>query len=640
MKMNKMILTLALGTNLVANAQEFNSVYNSGASYNDEAWAFDVDDEGNMITAGTFFVDTDMDPGPDDYELLSVDYSRDIFVQKLDEEGNFIWAKSFGGADDESVKDIHLAADGAIYVTGHFSGTCDFDPGPGVFDLTAVGFNDGFTVKLDSDGELVWAVSMGGDFGDEAKSVTTDSEGNVYTTGVFVYDTVDFDPGPGISELISSDRAIFIQKLDSDGNFEWAKKLESTIWTTPVEMKFDEVGNFYLCGGFRGECDFDLGAGEAILTEEPGGAGWDGFVLKMNSDFEYQWARQIPGQLESICNDVDIDKDGNVVVLGSYIGDTDLNPGDGELLVTTDTEDWVRHMYLIKLNENGEYVWAKPFEATEFFSPQALAIDHSGNSFITGFFGGEADFDPSAAVESAFNAVGRDGFVLRINKEGDYVFHQHIDSPFFAEGNDIHVDLAGKIYAVGSFNATVDFDPSADVAEETAINKNGYLLILDSECGVTSTISRDGAQLMADTDGLNYQWINCADNSFIEGETNQTFTPAENGDYACIIDNGECHVISDCITMGDVSLLNNLSDGIKLYPNPFNESTTLEFEKGGNGNEIVIIYDLLGNKVYEEDMTSNKLVIEKNNLSTGMYHLMVFDKLTTTSVFSTKLLVE
>ncbi|MCH8890811.1 MAG: hypothetical protein IH827_07025, partial [Myxococcales bacterium] len=93
-------------------------------------------------------------------------------------------------------------AAGNVYTTGFFLGTADFDPGPGTFNLTSAGSVDVFVQKLDTAGNPVWAVGMGGTGTDQGLGVAVDGAGNVYTSGFF-QGTADFDPGPGTFNLTS-----------------------------------------------------------------------------------------------------------------------------------------------------------------------------------------------------------------------------------------------------------------------------------------------------------------------------------------------------------------------------------------------------------------------------------------------------
>jgi hypothetical protein len=87
---------------------------------------------------------------------------KDIFIQKLDANGNFLWAKSFGGRDYDQGTSIAVDADGNVYTTGYFIDTVDFDPGPDSMKISAVGLWDSFIQKLDANGNFLWAKSSGG----------------------------------------------------------------------------------------------------------------------------------------------------------------------------------------------------------------------------------------------------------------------------------------------------------------------------------------------------------------------------------------------------------------------------------------------------------------------------------------------
>src|SRR5438093_66577 len=78
---------------------------------------------------------------------------------------SFVWARQLGGSDLDQGNGIAVDGAGAIYTVGAFNDTADFDPGPGVFNLTSAGSSDAFVSKLDSAGNLIWALQLGGSNG-------------------------------------------------------------------------------------------------------------------------------------------------------------------------------------------------------------------------------------------------------------------------------------------------------------------------------------------------------------------------------------------------------------------------------------------------------------------------------------------
>ena len=110
-----------------------------GGIYNEQANAMVVDAVGNVYTTGQFTGTVDFDPGSAVFNLTPFgaagNTNANVFITKLDAAGNFIWAKQMGGRSDNAYA-IALDAAGNIYTTGTFILTADFDPGPGVFNLT------------------------------------------------------------------------------------------------------------------------------------------------------------------------------------------------------------------------------------------------------------------------------------------------------------------------------------------------------------------------------------------------------------------------------------------------------------------------------------------------------------------------
>ena len=123
---------------------------------------------------------------------------------------DFVWARAMGGTSDDSPGGMTLDGSGNVHTVGGFSGTADFDPGPGTFNLTSAGNQPSFVSKLDSSGNFVWARAMGGD----AFHVALDGSGNVHIVGEFTI-TNDFDPGAGTFNLTPAGSFdIFVVKLE------------------------------------------------------------------------------------------------------------------------------------------------------------------------------------------------------------------------------------------------------------------------------------------------------------------------------------------------------------------------------------------------------------------------------------------
>ena len=243
------------------------------------SYSIALDGSGNVYTTGMFAGTADFDPGASTFNLTAPGTSvgnQDVFISKLDASGNFIWAKQFGGYGGYS---INVDPFGNVFTTGHFYGTEDFNPGSGTFNLTSSGNSDVFISKLDASGNFIWAKKIGGSSAIRGNCITTDANGNVFTTGYF-QGTADFDPNTGNFNLTSAGtQDIFISKLDASGNFRWANKLGGVGNDRGFCITVDISDNVFTTGMFRGTADFDPSTSSLNLTSY---SAEDAFVHKMS----------------------------------------------------------------------------------------------------------------------------------------------------------------------------------------------------------------------------------------------------------------------------------------------------------------------------------------------------------------------
>jgi len=208
-----------------------------GGPIEDSGSSIAIDASSNVFTTGNFMGTCDFDPGAGTFNLTSVS-STDNFISKLDASGNFVWVKQVGGTGIEVGSSITIDGLGNVLSTGYFTGTTDFDPDAGTFNLSSPN-NDIFISKLDASGSFMWAIQLGGTNDDKSQSIIIDALGNVLTTGSF-RETVDFAPDAGIFNLIGVgtwDNA-FVLKLKSQmPNFITQWNL-ATAGSGPTQLSF------------------------------------------------------------------------------------------------------------------------------------------------------------------------------------------------------------------------------------------------------------------------------------------------------------------------------------------------------------------------------------------------------------------
>ena len=178
--------------------------------------------------------------------------SRNVFVAKLDWSGNWLWAKRAGWLQSpDEVKGNSIAVDssGNAYITGFFTGGFLFVDNA----LNSSGSRDVFVAKLDSSGNWLWAKRAGGTQDDRGFSIVVDSYGDTYVTGVFSTRGSSADFGnTTLSSLGSGNISVFVAKLDSSGNWQWAKRAGGSTGSLGRGIALDSSGNAYITGFFFG----------------------------------------------------------------------------------------------------------------------------------------------------------------------------------------------------------------------------------------------------------------------------------------------------------------------------------------------------------------------------------------------------
>jgi hypothetical protein len=296
-----------------------------GGSLDDYGHSIAIDPKGYVYLTGTYFGTADFDPGAGICNLTSAG-NCDIFILKLDASGNFVWAKSMGGAFEDHAQSIALNNNGSVYTAGGFRGTADFDPGPGAFNLVSSGNSDIFISKLDVAGNFVWAKKFGGVNEDFAYAIALDAYGNAYGSGYYS-ETADFDPGPAVSNLTSAGSYdIFILKVDASGNYVWAKSMGGPSEDVAFAITLDASANIYLAGHFCETADFDPGPGTFAMSSA---GSYDIFSAKIDASGNFIWAKSMGGPGNDKANSIAIDALSGVYTTGGFNLTADFDPGPG-----------------------------------------------------------------------------------------------------------------------------------------------------------------------------------------------------------------------------------------------------------------------------------------------------------------------
>lgn len=648
----------------VAFAQHFSWAKHWGNSNFEHAITPAVDADENIYVAGFFRETVDFDPGPDSVSFVS-EGGMDGYVSKFDPRGNLLWARQIGGTGEDDVDELHVAADGSLYISGRFQGTVDFDSGPGTALYTASGTGSFYVAKYDTGSSPVWVNLLGV----SATGFLLDTNENIYLSGRF-HGTQDFDPKAGSFPLTSTAWIDgFISKWDSTGNLIWAKQIERLRHHRAPAMDIDLDGNLYISSVFDSTVDFNPGPAEDSLVSV--NQENDIFVAKYDVDGNFAWVKQIRGstQFDQAFSLV-VDNAGNVYTGGVILGTADFDPGPGTNYHFV--QGIAGDAYLLKLDTDGNYIWSKFIESLDAEAIQATVLA-DGILYNAGFFGGTVDFDPGIGIQSQTATLGGNTFVCAWDTAGTFIWANHFENrPWEFYFTGLAVDADANVYASGLFSDSANFNPNGSAWPLVAAGRefnDGYLVKISScvpdfdtqvalGCGGSYTWPLTGGtyyesgiyyqtllgsggcdssvilqvnipvlyNTVAEENGVlranpaqtfdSHQWFNCDNNSPVPGATNPILLPPTAGSYALIAGLDGCLDTSACVLM-PLGIAETETTGIHLYPNPAHDKLQIQLQ--GLPSVSIEVLDITGKSLYNFQNVSNGTLLPVQDWKPGLY---------------------
>jgi len=388
------------------------------------------------------------------------------------------WVNTFGSTGSDRIFELTTMPNGDIVTTGYFNGTVDFDPSSSTANKTAVGNRDIVICRYGENGSFKWVKTFGGSANEQGLKVKSDLEENIYTTGTFS-GTVDFDPGTSISNLSSNGgNDIFISKLDSAGDYIWAKSIGGTADDEGLEVLPLSNGDVVVCGSFRGTVDFDPGSGVASRTSS---GGKDIFICKLDSNGNFKWVNTYGSNSSSALNEraysMITDGNDNIIFCGGFTGTVDFDPS---LSTSNLTSNGIEDAYVSKIDSSGSLIWAYSFGGTDEVIANDIALGRNNIIYIAGFFRGTADLDPGTTTSNYSSNGSRDAFIVKLDSSASLIWAKTIGGSSAETSAGITVDNDDNITFTGYFFGNTDFDPGPN--NFTITNQGGgdsYVCQLD-----------------------------------------------------------------------------------------------------------------------------------------------------------------
>jgi len=473
--MNKPILIIFLtliSLGLWAQSPDWIWVHQAGGTNNDTAKAIVSDASGNCYVAGYFSGSATFGTS-----TISSTGGMDIFVAKHDANGTWLWAKRAGGPGTDQGTGISLDATGNVCVTGYFAGTALF----GTRSLTSSGYSDIFIARLDPSGNWLSAKRAGSPSDDVSYGISTDSSGNCYVTGYF-YGTAVFG---SISLTSNGSYDSYVAKMDSSGNWLWAKKAGGSGDECSYGIDTDSAGNCFITGYFTGSATF----GSTILYST---GGTDDYIAKLDTNGNWLWAKQAGGSSSDYAYSLATDPTGNVFVTGYFLNSVSFG-------TTTLSSNGSSDVFVAKLDNDGNWLWAQSGGGSGTDYGYGITADSFGNCMFTGYFNGEADFGSTHLI----SAGTADIYYAKLDPSGRWLNAAQGGGEANDIGYAICADPSGYCHITGYFNATAYF------ADHTLVSSGATDIFVSQGCQPQLTV-----QFTADvTSGLEPLQVQFTDQS-------------------------------------------------------------------------------------------------------------------------------
>ena len=295
------------------------------------------------------------------------------------------WIATLGGSDNDEGRDMAIDSSGNIYVIGYG-------------DSQTTSYNDGLIAKYNTAGALEWQRYLGGGFETSTvfESVTVDSSGNVYVAG---YTNMQ---GAGGWDIL-------VAKYNSSGGIQWQRILGGSSTDQSIGIAVDSSANVYI----------------SAYTQSSGQGDRDLLIAKYNTSGTIQWQYTLGDSYAQGGNEVSVDGSGNVYVIGyTAIGNW---------------PSYQMRFLVAKYNTDGDLQWQKVLYGSSDEGGKAIALDSSGNIYITGY--------------SKSTGAGEDMIVAKYNSSGSVEWQRKLSGSSNEQSEGITVDSSGNVYIVGYSNS-------------------------------------------------------------------------------------------------------------------------------------------------------------------------------------------
>jgi hypothetical protein len=476
----------------------------------------------------------------------------------------------------------------------------------GSFTLIGTGSPNWFIAKYSPSGNVLWAKAFGGTYWDYIFDLCCDGNGNIYSLGVFKEDTLTLG---NISLVNSGNTDVFFAKFDSGGNILWAKSMGGNDIENAASICTNSFGEVAITGGFYSAT---MAIGSATLIHSPL---WqlDFFIAKFDTNGNLLWANGGGDEKEDQGTAVTMDEVGSVYALGIFFSDS-IRLGS-VLLLNSDVMGGSKDLFIVKYDLSGNTVWAKSAGGMSEDAGQSICTDQNGNIIIGGYYTSDTiRFDSYIFT----NVNNWRLFLVKMDDSGNVLWAKEgTDGGFFL--NDIDTDAEGNIFITGQIwcwqitfgNITVTM-PSSNIADV-------FIMKFDP---LGNAIWGKGVYGVSYDDVYGIS-IDLNSNIYIAGRYSSD-TMSFDAFNLCNTNNYNAFFLAKLFDPTSVGGIHSENAYVESFPNPF--SDYLYIEVNSIEKNTAILLDMQGAKIQIWELNSGRNEISMQGFAEGTYILEIISK--------------
>jgi len=319
-----------------------------------------------------------------------------------------------------------------------------------------------------------------------------DDQGNSYIVGR-VDDTTDMDPSansvwfyPYLYNTASTPGLFYLQKIDPSGNVVWTKGweyIDPNGESSVVDIEIMDNQYIYVTGWFQGDLRVDIGPNADTMHMN---SFVNSYLFKIDLNGNFISKTSFPSNGDVSVGAMTIDNDNNIILCGTLTGSPDMNLTGGAPFYITSAG--YKDCFTAKYDSSLQLIWAHRFGGNGHEDIFDVATDDAGNIISTGSHQSSSnDFDPGPGVSSLPYVASYDGFVHKVDRNGNFLWVRGAASNGNSSLRNLAIGANNELITQGIFsnNIAIDYPTNSTFESPTIGSSASFIWVLDSN-GVSS----------------------------------------------------------------------------------------------------------------------------------------------------------